>query len=61
LLFSRSRDSGTSGTRDALLEHRNYAAEGVAMDLAIGLPVLLLLGLVVVGLMFLFVEACDKV
>lgn len=35
--------------------------EGDAMDLTIWLPALLLLGLVFVGLMFLFVEACDKV
>jgi hypothetical protein len=31
------------------------------MDLAIWLPVVFVLGLVAVGLMFLFVEACDKV
>jgi hypothetical protein len=31
------------------------------MDLAIWLPGMLLLGMVTVGLMFLFVEACDKV
>ena len=31
------------------------------MDMAIWLPAMLALGLVFVGLMFLFVEACDKV
>jgi hypothetical protein len=31
------------------------------MDLTIWLPAMLLLGLATVGLMFLFVEACDKV
>jgi len=31
------------------------------MDLTIWLPAMLILGLVAVGLMFLFVEACDKV
>jgi len=31
------------------------------MDLTIWLPAVLILGLVAVGLMFLFVEACDKV
>jgi hypothetical protein len=31
------------------------------MDLTTWLPAMLLLGLVVVGLMFLFTEACDKV
>ena len=31
------------------------------MDLAIWLPAMLLLGLATMGLMFLFVEACDKV
>jgi hypothetical protein len=31
------------------------------MNLTIWLPALLLLGLATVGLMFLFVEACDKV
>jgi hypothetical protein len=31
------------------------------MDLTVWLPAMLLLGLVAVGLMFLFVEACDKV
>jgi hypothetical protein len=31
------------------------------MNLAIWLPAMLLLGLAAVGLMFLFVEACDKV
>jgi hypothetical protein len=31
------------------------------MDPAIWLPAMLLLGLATVGLMFLFVEACDKV
>jgi hypothetical protein len=31
------------------------------MDAAIGLIVLFALGLATVGLMFLFVEACDKV
>ena len=31
------------------------------MDLTVWLPAMLLLGLAVVGLMFLFVEACDKV
>jgi hypothetical protein len=35
--------------------------ENEAMDMTIWLPALLLLGLAVVGLMFLFVEACDKV
>ena len=30
------------------------------MDLTIWLPAMLLLGLAAVGLMFLFVEACDK-
>ena len=34
---------------------------GVAMDLTTWLPAMLLLGLIAVGLMFLFVEACDKV
>jgi hypothetical protein len=31
------------------------------MDLTIWLPAMLLLGLAAVGLMFVFVEACDKV
>jgi hypothetical protein len=31
------------------------------MDLTIWLPAMLLLGLAAVGLMFLFVNACDKV
>jgi hypothetical protein len=31
------------------------------MDQTIWLPAMLLLGLATVGLMFLFVEACDKV
>jgi hypothetical protein len=31
------------------------------MELAIWLPAMLLLGLAAVGLMFLFVEGCDKV
>lgn len=31
------------------------------MDLAIWLPALVVLGLVALGLMFLFVEACDRV
>jgi hypothetical protein len=31
------------------------------MDLTTWLPAMLILGLAVVGLMFLFVEACDKV
>lgn len=31
------------------------------MDLTIWLPAMLLLGLAAVGLMFLFVRACDKV
>jgi hypothetical protein len=31
------------------------------MNLTIWLPAMLLLGLAAVGLMFLFVEACDKV
>ncbi len=31
------------------------------MDLAIWLPGMFLLGLFTVGLMFLFVQACDKV
>lgn len=31
------------------------------MDPAVWLPVMFLLGLAAVGLMFLFVEACDKV
>jgi hypothetical protein len=31
------------------------------MNLAIWLPAMLALGLAAVGLMFLFVEACDKV
>lgn len=31
------------------------------MDPMLWLPLLLLLGLAVAGLMFLFVEACDKV
>lgn len=31
------------------------------MDLTIWLPAMMLLGLAAVGLMFLFVEACDKV
>jgi hypothetical protein len=31
------------------------------MDLAIWLPGMLVLGLAAVGLMFLFVEACDNV
>jgi hypothetical protein len=31
------------------------------MDLAIWLPGMVLLGLATLGLMFLFVEACDKV
>jgi hypothetical protein len=31
------------------------------MDLTIWLPAMLLLGLAAVGLMVLFVEACDKV
>ncbi len=31
------------------------------MDLTVWLPAMLLLGLATVGLMFLFVEACDKV
>ena len=35
--------------------------ESAAMDLTIWLPAMLLLGLAAVGLMFLFVEACDKV
>jgi hypothetical protein len=32
-----------------------------AVEVAIWLPAMLLLGLAAVGLMFLFVEACDKV
>jgi hypothetical protein len=32
-----------------------------AVDLTIWLPAMFLLGLAAVGLMFLFVEACDKV
>jgi hypothetical protein len=35
--------------------------KGFAMDLAIWLPGLLLLGLVGLGLMFAFISACDKV
>ena len=31
------------------------------MDLAIWLPAMFILGLLTVGLMFLFVKACDKV
>jgi hypothetical protein len=31
------------------------------VELAIWLPAMLLLGLAAVGLMFLFVEACDRV
>ena len=31
------------------------------MDLSIWLPAMFLLGLLTVGLMFAFVEACDKV
>lgn len=31
------------------------------MELTIWLPAMLLLGLAALGLMFLFVEACDKV
>jgi hypothetical protein len=31
------------------------------MDLTIWLPAMLVLGLAALGLMFLFVEACDKV
>jgi hypothetical protein len=31
------------------------------MDLAIWLPGMFILGLLAVGLMFLFVEACDRV
>jgi hypothetical protein len=31
------------------------------MDLALGLPALFLLGLAIMGLMLLFVRACDKV
>ena len=31
------------------------------MDLTIWLPAMFVLGLAAVGLMFLFVEACDKV
>jgi hypothetical protein len=34
---------------------------GFAMDLTIWLPVMFALGLLSLGLMFLFVEACDKV
>jgi hypothetical protein len=31
------------------------------MDLSTWMPAMIILGLIAVGLMFLFVEACDKV
>ena len=42
-------------------EVTQFYCRGAAMDLTIWLPAMLLLGLAVVGLMFLFVVACDKV
>jgi hypothetical protein len=53
--FARLRHAGCQ------CQSRNFAAGGEVMDLAIGLPAMLLLGLAAVGLMILFVEACDKV
>jgi hypothetical protein len=58
---NRFRDSAGCGTRTAKGRLRNSAAGGKAMDLSIWLPAMAILGLAPVGLMFLFVEACDKV
>src|SRR5262249_27045716 len=44
-----------------LVRLRNSTAEGDSMNLTIWLPAMLLLALAALGLMVLFVEACDKV
>jgi len=54
-------ESVTRGTRTAKGIPRNSAAEDSAMDMTTWLPIVLLLGLGTMGLMFLFVQACDKV
>ncbi|MFO0824956.1 MAG: hypothetical protein U0792_17855 [Gemmataceae bacterium] len=38
-----------------------HTTEGTTMELTTWLPAMLILGLLSVGLMFVFVEACDKV
>lgn len=39
----------------------NKSVEDYAMDLATWLPAMLVLGLLALGLMILFIEACDRV
>ena len=58
---SHFRDPAGRGTRTAKRGLRNSTAGGEAMDLAIWLLGMLLLALATLGLMVLFVEACDKV
>ena len=56
------RDSTGDGTRTANRRGaRTRPTEDSVMDLASWLPGMVLLGLSTLGLMFLFVEACDKV
>src|SRR6478735_4374256 len=56
-------DLGVSERRNAFLLAHNqfFHKRDFAMDLAIWLPSLLVLGLVGLGLMFAFISACDKV
>jgi hypothetical protein len=51
------------GTQTAKVMLRNSSADrwGGLMNLEIWLPAMFILGLVTLGLMFVFVEACDKV
>jgi hypothetical protein len=41
--------------------HATTAVEDSAMDLVTWLPAMLVLGLAAMGLMILFIEACDRV
>lgn len=61
LTISHFGDSAISGTATAKGSHAIPLPEDHAMDLATWLPAMISLGVVAVGLMFLFVEACDKV
>jgi len=43
------------------MSQSSFRAEEIAVDLTIWVPVTVLLGLGALGLMFAFLEACDKV
>jgi hypothetical protein len=50
------------GVAFSVVRHRTLTKNGAPyMDLAIWIPAMVILGLVTMGLMFAFLEACEKV